>query len=569
MYFAATIVAFAMAWAIGAQDVSNALGTSVGAKAVTVQQAIYIAGVCEFLGSLAGGEVAGMISGGILSVDRFIELGDEGVALYAVVMMSTMSGAFIWLAVATYFSLPVSTTHSLVGALVGVGTVTMGPQAINYTAITAIVTSWVTSPLLGGAISFIVFSVIHTQILLRPNPQKAVQQVLPHFYGFTGGTSAAFIARVGPRVLRLSVGKSLLAFAVSYVVSYLVAMYTVVSGLKKGTASGGVEMTGGGKSRTKNKKNNKNNASRLAADSTSVVSINNNSGKSKLGVTAAAATAAAAAAAVVVSSVDHDLENSRAIDKEYSKASENKPNDVEASFGPLMVVTACVVSIAHGSNDVSNAVGPFTAIAHIHSTGQIPKGGAAPVWVLMCGGVGIVAGLGTYGHKVMATIGEKIAKLTFTRGFSAQIGTALTVLCATQVCLFVCCSLFVVRCWLFLCLFFLPLTLTLMDMLLTYINIIILLSFFIMSQLGLSVSTTHCLIGAITGVALVEGTGGINRETIRKIVMSWVITCPASAILAIACYTPVSVMFGGESYQNLHVNQNTRILGENMTVLVQ
>ena len=109
MYFAATIVAFAMAWAIGAQDVSNALGTSVGAKAVTVQQAIYIAGVCEFLGSLAGGEVAGMISGGILSVDRFIELGDEGVALYAVVMMSTMSGAFIWLAVATYFSLPVST----------------------------------------------------------------------------------------------------------------------------------------------------------------------------------------------------------------------------------------------------------------------------------------------------------------------------------------------------------------------------------------------------------------------------------------------------------------------------
>jgi PiT family inorganic phosphate transporter len=99
-----------------------------------------------------------------------------------------------------------------------------------------------------------------------------------------------------------------------------------------------------------------------------------------------------------------------------------------------MVVTACVVSIAHGSNDVSNAVGPFTAIAHIHATGQIPKGGAAPVWVLICGGIGIVAGLGTYGHKVMATIGEKIAKLTFTRGFSAQIGTALTVLCATQVC---------------------------------------------------------------------------------------------------------------------------------------
>ena len=74
MFTFATFIAFAMAWAIGAQDVSNALGTSVGAKAVTVRQAIYIAGVCEFVGSLAGGEVAGMISGGILSVDRFTEL---------------------------------------------------------------------------------------------------------------------------------------------------------------------------------------------------------------------------------------------------------------------------------------------------------------------------------------------------------------------------------------------------------------------------------------------------------------------------------------------------------------
>ena len=113
--------------------------------------------------------------------------------------------------------------------------------------------------------------------------------------------------------------------------------------------------------------------------------------------------------------------------------STDMPNPIESAFGPLMVVTACVVSIAHGSNDVSNAVGPFTAIAHIHSTGNIPNGGAAPIWVLVCGGIGIVAGLGTYGHKVMATIGQKIAKLTFTRGFSAQIGTALTVLCATQV----------------------------------------------------------------------------------------------------------------------------------------
>ena len=98
-----------------------------------------------------------------------------------------------------------------------------------------------------------------------------------------------------------------------------------------------------------------------------------------------------------------------------------------------MVVTACVVSFAHGSNDVSNSVGPFTAIVEIYSTGAIPTGSGTPVWILVAGGTGIVVGLASYGHKVMATVGEKIAKLTFTRGFAAQIGTALTVLTATQV----------------------------------------------------------------------------------------------------------------------------------------
>jgi phosphate/sulfate permease len=428
IYMAAGFIAFAMAWAIGAQDVSNALGTSVGAKAVTVRQAIYIAGVCEFVGSLAGGEVAGMISGGILSVDRFVELGEEGVELYSIVMMSTMAGAFIWLAAATFLELPVSTTHSLVGALVGVGTVTLGSSAINYTSIIAIVTSWVTSPLLGGAISFIVFSVIHTQILLAENPKTAVARVLPHFYGFTGGTSVAFIARVGPIVLRLTIGQSLFAFILAYACTYIVALHKKV-GVESG--KGKILKNQQGKSKNQNRSNSVNPKNKGKG-----VKKMDNATTSKLAVTAAAATAAAAAATATATAIE-DVENGNvSLDEDNnSKDSESKPkDDIEAAFGPLMVVTACVVSIAHGSNDVSNAVGPFTAIAHIHATGQIPKGGAAPVWVLICGGIGIVAGLGTYGHKVMATIGEKIAKLTFTRGFSAQIGTALTVLCATQVC---------------------------------------------------------------------------------------------------------------------------------------
>ena len=116
----------------GAQDVSNALGTSVGSKALTVRQAIIVGAVCEFTGSLVGGEVAATISGGILQMDTFQAMGPAGVDVYAHCMFVTMCGAFTWLAVATYYGLPVSTTHSLVGGLVGVGCVAMSADGVNW-----------------------------------------------------------------------------------------------------------------------------------------------------------------------------------------------------------------------------------------------------------------------------------------------------------------------------------------------------------------------------------------------------------------------------------------------------
>jgi len=149
-----------------------------------------------------------------------------------------------------------------------------------------------------------------------------------------------------------------------------------------------------------------------------------------------------------------------------------------------MVITACVVAFAHGSNDISNAIGPFSVIMEASIHGDISHNEPIPKWVLVAGGVGIVVGLATYGHRVMATVGEKITKLTFTRGFSAQIGTALTVLSATI--------------------------------------------------MGISVSTTHCLIGAIAGVAMVESASKINVQTLKKIALSWVVTMPASALCSLA-----------------------------------
>lgn len=119
----------------GAQDVSNALGTSVGSKALTVRQAIVVGASCEFLGSLVGGEVAATISGGILNMDAFHALGPAGIDLYANCMFVTMCGAFTWLVIATIYGLPVSTTHSLVGSLVGVGCVAMDPKGVNWASV--------------------------------------------------------------------------------------------------------------------------------------------------------------------------------------------------------------------------------------------------------------------------------------------------------------------------------------------------------------------------------------------------------------------------------------------------
>jgi len=126
---AAMVVAFAMSVAIGAQDVSNALGTSVGSKAITVKQAVYIGAICEFLGSLAGGGVAHTISHGIF------DSSGVSAATFRGVMASTMAGAVVWLFAATWLGLPVSTTHSLIGSLVGIAVVYHGSSSVKWATI--------------------------------------------------------------------------------------------------------------------------------------------------------------------------------------------------------------------------------------------------------------------------------------------------------------------------------------------------------------------------------------------------------------------------------------------------
>lgn len=173
----------------------------------------------------------------------------------------------------------------------------------------------------------------------------------------------------------------------------------------------------------------------------------------------------------------------------------NRFASVEKVFGVLMIFTACAMAFAHGSNDVANAVGPLAAVVSIVSTQSISTAAPVPPWVLLLGAAGIVIGLATYGYKVIATIGRKITELTPSRGFAAELGAAGTVVLG--------------------------------------------------SGTGLPVSTTQTLVGAVLGVGLARGIGALNLRVVGTVFMSWVITLPAGAGLAILFFFFFKGVFGG------------------------
>jgi len=166
-----------------------------------------------------------------------------------------------------------------------------------------------------------------------------------------------------------------------------------------------------------------------------------------------------------------------AADKNFHFAS------VERVFTPMMIFTACAMAFAHGSNDVANGIGPMAAVVSIiQSGGEVAQKASTPLWILLVGGLGIVVGLATMGYRVMQTIGTRITELTPTRGFCATLAAASTVVLA--------------------------------------------------SKTGLPVSTTHIAVGAVMGVGLARGIGALDLRVIGNIVISWVVTLPAGAILA-------------------------------------
>lgn len=403
-----------MAWGVGANDVANAMGTSVGAGALTIKQAILIAMVFEFAGAyLAGGEVTSTIRKGI--IDPTIMSESPELIVYG--MLSALLAAGTWLMIASIMGWPVSTTHSIVGAIVGFAAVGISPDAVNWGKVGKIVASWVVSPVMAGTIAYMLFRSVQKLILTQDDPFSRAKKFIPMYM---------------------------------FAVGFLIAMVTMLKGLKHVFKDVGITMSFG-------------DCVLMAAGIGAVVAI-----------------------------IGSILLNRVKRDEEAEKY--NRFASVEKVFAVLMIFTACAMAFAHGSNDVANAVGPLAAVVSIVRSGTVEATSTMPSWILLLGGVGILLGLATYGFKVMGTIGRKITELTPSRGFAAELGAAATVVLA--------------------------------------------------SGIGLPISTTHTLVGAVLGVGLARGIAAINMRVIGTIFMSWLITLPAGAGLAIVFFFFFKGIFG-------------------------
>ncbi|WP_027330389.1 inorganic phosphate transporter [Marinimicrobium agarilyticum] len=410
----ACIFGLFMAWGVGANDVANAMGTSVGSRALTIKQAILVAMVFEFLGAyLAGGEVTSTIRKGI--VDSGIMAENPDLLVFG--MLSALLAAGTWLLIASILGWPVSTTHSIVGAIVGFAAVGISVDAVSWDKVGAIIASWVVSPVLAGTISFWLFRSVQKLILNTEDPFSNAKRYIPLYM---------------------------------FAVGFLIAMVTLLKGLKYVLKESAFQP-------------NFFESALLSAVVGILVAI--------LGI-------------VMMRNVKRDSEAD----------SVHRFSSVERVFGILMIFTACAMAFAHGSNDVANAVGPLAAIVSVVNTQSVTAEAVVPGWVLLIGAAGIVVGLATYGWKVIATIGKKITELTPSRGFAAELGAAGTVVLA--------------------------------------------------SGTGLPVSTTQTLVGAVLGVGLARGIGALNLRVIGTIFMSWIITLPAGAGLAILFFFFFKGVFG-------------------------
>lgn len=353
-----------MAMNIGANDVANNVGPAVGAQAMTMTTAIVIAAVFEAMGAiLAGGEVVGTIKNGIIDPAR---VSDPSTFVW--LMMAALLAAALWLNIATWMGAPVSTTHSIVGGVLGAGVAAAGWGVANWGTVGQIVASWVVSPLMGGLIAAGFLYAVKRGIAYQSDVIAAARRVVPILLGLMGWLFAAYLLIKGVnKLVKLDIW---VALGVSAACGVMVMLYT----------------------------------QRWVAR--------------------------------------------RVIGLPQDRTGVNR------LFTVPLICAAALLSFAHGSNDVANAIGPLAAIYDTLTTASIGTAAAVPLWIMLIGALGLSVGLALYGPRLIRTVGSEITEIDPMRAYCIVMSAALTVLVA--------------------------------------------------SQLGLPISTTHVAIGAVFGVGFLR-----------------------------------------------------------------
>lgn len=415
-----------MALNIGANDVANNMGPAVGANALTMGGAIAIAVVFESAGALiAGGDVVSTIAKGIIAPES---MGTPGAFITA--MMAALLASALWVNLATWIGAPVSTTHSVVGGVMGAGIAAAGFAAVSWGQMGAIAASWVISPMLGGAIAAGFLWFIKSNIIYTEDKIASARRWVPVLVGIMGGAFTAYIALKGlKQLVKIDLGAALLIGLGAGVLIWLVMIPVI---------------------------------------------------------------------------------------RHQSEGLENRNKSLKVLFGIPLIVSAALLSFAHGANDVANAVGPLAAIVQASSTGDFTHAFGIPIWVMVIGAMGISFGLFLFGPKLIRMVGNQITKLNPMRAYCVALSAAITVIVA--------------------------------------------------SWLGLPVSSTHIAVGGVFGVGFFREWDAerrmrnvkaavpkemrlapeerrrrklVRRSHFMTIIAAWVITVPAAALLSAAIFTVI------------------------------
>ena len=478
------IVAFILAFGVGANDVANSFGTSVGSRVLTLRQACILASIFEVAGAvLLGYNVSETVRKGIIDVTLFQN--DEKELMLG--SLSALVGSALWNLIATALALPISGTHTVVGATIGYALVARGLDGVQWMELVKIIASWFVSPLLSGLISVLLFVPLRRLVLRAARPLRNGLLLLPLLFGVTVIINVFSIVLDGSPLLHFDQiplwGSFVAAFGAGLLTAAVIQLWLVPRIRRQEGAVGDSDSAELGRG----------SLSTSAGQTNAAFTADRRESGVDYGATIAAdqkdakPVTDAKPSTDMKAVIDTDSVTGGSTTDSTTAADPAKPvellEDVAGEarlFAPLQILTACFGSFAHGGNDVSNAVGPLVAVWLIYTEGSVEQESETPVYVLLYGGIGIVVGLWALGRRVMRTVGEDLTRLTPATGFTIELGAAATVLLA--------------------------------------------------SKIGLPVSTTHCKVGSVVTIGWARsGSGGVSWRLFGGIATAWLVTVPVSA----------------------------------------